>query len=82
MRVLKPQLKLILQPQMGIIGANLPWMINNPSFQKRDSSLFNLDANGSLTAKQIFDFETIDRNYSITVFATHRMITNLPRHIR
>ena len=48
------------------LGANLP---SSHPF-KNDSSLFSLDANGSLTANQIFDFETDDRNYSITVFAT------------
>ena len=48
------------------LGANLP---SSHPF-KKDSSLFSLDANGTLTAKQIFDYETNDRNYSITVFAT------------
>ena len=48
------------------LGANLP---SSHPF-KNDSSLFSLDANGTLTANQIFDYEADDRNYSITVFAT------------
>ena len=33
-------------------------------------SPFSIDSNGSLTANQTFDYETDDRNYSITVRAT------------
>ncbi|MDA9120257.1 hypothetical protein N9J83_09005, partial [Opitutales bacterium] len=48
------------------LGANLP---SSHPF-KNGSSLFDLDANGTLTANQIFDYETDDLNYTITVRAT------------
>ena len=47
------------------LGANLP----SAHPFKNGSSLFDLDANGTLSANQIFDYETDDRNYTITVFA-------------
>ena len=39
------------------------------SVRNFNSLLFQLDQNGSLTANQIFDYETDDLNYTISVRA-------------
>ena len=48
------------------LQSNLP----SDHLAKKGSSLFSMDANGSLSTTQTFDYETDDRNYTITVRAT------------
>ena len=43
---------------------------NNLAIDHPYLSVFSIDSNGTLTTNQTFDYETDDRNYSITVFAT------------
>ena len=46
------------------------WGLKSNLPSEHPAKTFSVDANGTLTANQTFDYETDDRNYSITVRAT------------
>ena len=52
----------------GYLAHKWGLQINLPS--EHPAKTFSVDANGTLTANQTFDYETDDRNYTITVRAT------------
>ena len=56
----------IAQAENYLIGKwKLPLTMQNPN-----NALFSMDANGTLTTTQTYDYETDDQNYTVTVWAT------------